>query len=91
MKYGEFKAPKGVIKVELLLSGDVISRISLSGDFFIYPEEALERLESSLTGVKVDFDNLMAAVKKFYQDTGAQTPLLTPEHWVEAILRAARS
>lgn len=91
MKYGEFKAPKGVIKVELLLSGDVISRISLSGDFFIYPEEALERLESSLTGVKVDLDNLMAAVKKFYQDTGAQTPLLTPEHWVEAILRAARS
>jgi hypothetical protein len=91
LKYGEFKAPKGVIKVELLLSGDVISRISLSGDFFIYPEEALERLESSLTGVKVDFDNLMAAVKKFYQDTGAQTPLLTPEHWVEAILRAARS
>lgn len=91
MKYGEFKAPKGVIKVELLLSGDVISRISLSGDFFIYPEEALERLERSLTGVKVDFDNLMAAVKKFYQDTGAQTPLLTPEHWVEAILRAARS
>jgi hypothetical protein len=91
LKYGEFKAPKGVIKVELLLSGDVISRISLSGDFFIYPEEALERLERSLTGVKVDFDNLMAAVKKFYQDTGAQTPLLTPEHWVEAILRAARS
>jgi hypothetical protein len=91
LKYGEFKAPKGVIKVELLLSGDVISRISLSGDFFIYPEEALERLESSLTGVKVDLDNLMAAVKKFYQDTGAQTPLLTPEHWVEAILRAARS
>ncbi|MGC8817154.1 MAG: lipoate protein ligase C-terminal domain-containing protein [Candidatus Hadarchaeum sp.] len=90
MKYSEFKAPKGVIKVELSLLGDKISEIRLSGDFFIYPEEALEKLEKSLLGAKVDFDSLMAAVKNFYQTTGATTPLITPEHWVEAILKAAR-
>ncbi|MGQ9787977.1 MAG: lipoate protein ligase C-terminal domain-containing protein [Candidatus Hadarchaeaceae archaeon] len=91
MKYAEFKAPKGVIKVELSLSGDnTISKISLSGDFFIYPEEALETLEKSLLGIKTEFGSLMAAVENFYQKTGALTPLIGPEHWVEAILRAAR-
>ena len=89
MKYAEFKAPKGVIKVELELDGDVISRISISGDFFMYPEEAIEKLEQALVGVKVVKENLMAALQRFYDSTGAQTPMVEPEHWVEAILRAA--
>ncbi|MEM3420742.1 MAG: lipoate protein ligase C-terminal domain-containing protein [Candidatus Hadarchaeum sp.] len=92
MKYSEFKAPKGVIKVELSLSDDnTISKISLSGDFFIYPEEALEHLEKSLLGIKAEFSSLMSVIKNFYQKTGVSTPLIGPEHWVEAILRAVRS
>ncbi len=91
MGYAEFKAPKGVIKVELLLSGDIISSISFSGDFFVYPEESLEKLEESLEGVKVDKKELLVTVKKFYDSTGTKTPMLEPEHWVEAILRATRS
>ncbi len=88
MKFAEFKAPKGVIKVELELTDDKISRIMLSGDFFMYPEDAIEKLEQSLNGVKADRDSLLAAVQRFYSSTGAQTPMIEPEHWVEAILRA---
>ncbi len=91
LKYAEFKAPKGVIKVELELSKDVISEISLSGDFFLYPEEAIERLEEALSGVRADRDSLLAAVREFYNSSGAKTPMLEPEHWVEAILKAAGS
>ena len=91
MLYAEFKAPKGVIKVELVLAGDTISKVSLSGDFFMYPEEAIEQLEQALSGAKVDFDSLMSAVKRFYKTTGARTPMLEPEHWIEAILKASRS
>lgn len=86
--YAEFKAPKGVIKVELELSGDKISRISLSGDFFMYPEDAIEELERVLVGADAKREALLAAVQEFYKSTGAQTPMLEPEHWVEAILRA---
>ncbi len=89
MKFAEFKAPKGVIKVELELTGDAISRISLSGDFFMYPEDALGRLEQVLVGVKARRESLLAAVLDFYSSTGAKTPMVEPEHWVEAILRAA--
>jgi len=88
LKFAEFKAPKGVIKVELELEHDTISRISLSGDFFMYPEDALERLEQALVGVKAERESLMAAVQSFYNSTGARTPMMASEHWVEAILRA---
>ncbi|MEW6222699.1 MAG: lipoate protein ligase C-terminal domain-containing protein [Candidatus Hadarchaeota archaeon] len=89
MQYAEFKAPKGVIKVELELSGEKISRVSISGDFFMYPEDALEELEKSLSGVAVERGALIEAVQGFYRRTGAETPMVEPGHWVEAILRAA--
>ena len=90
MKFAEFKAPKGVIKVELELKHDTISRISLSGDFFMYPEDALERLEQALVGVKAERGSLLAVVQSFYSSTCARTPMMGPEHWVEAVLRAAK-
>jgi len=87
--YAEFKAPKGLIKIELELADDAISQVSISGDFFMYPEDALERLEQALVGVKADRESLLTAVQRFYGSTGVQTPMVEPEHWVEAILRAA--
>jgi len=86
--YGEFKAPKGVIKVELELEGSKISKISISGDFFMYPEDALEKLESSLAGVEAERGALFTAVKKFYALTSVRTPMVKPQHWVEAVMRA---
>jgi hypothetical protein len=77
-----------VIKVELEMAGNKISRISISGDFFMYPEEALGALERALEGVEVQKDALLATVQKFYSSTGTLTPMLEPKHWVEAILRA---
>jgi len=90
LKFAEFKAPKGVIKVELELEGETISHISLSGDFFMYPEDALECLEQALVSIKVERGSLLAAVQSFYNSTGTRTPMMGPEHWVEAILRAAK-
>lgn len=89
LRYAEFKAPKGLIKVEVELAGDKISRILISGDFFMYPEDALERLEQALIGSKVDRKSLMDRVENFFDSSGARTPMVEPEHWVEAILRAA--
>jgi hypothetical protein len=89
MPYAEFKAPKGVIKVELEMDGEKISRVSISGDFFMYPEEALGELEKALAGVAAERGALLKAVEGFYRETGAETPMVEPGHWVEAVLRAA--
>lgn len=37
---------------------NTIIRITISGDFFLYPEEALEILEAGLVGKKLDRENL---------------------------------
>jgi hypothetical protein len=89
--YAEYKAPKGVIKVELGLAEGKISHVSISGDFFMYPEEAIDELERRLEGVDAKREALLAAVRDFYSSRGVQTPMVDPEHWVEAILRAAVS
>jgi lipoate-protein ligase A len=78
-----------VIKVEVETVENKISHISISGDFFMYPEEAIDALERAIEGVKVQKKALLAAVRKFYSSTGTLTPMVEPEHWVEAILRAA--
>jgi cellobiose-specific phosphotransferase system component IIA len=66
-----------------------ISRVSLTGDFFMYPEEAIEKLERALEGVDAKEETLLTAVRDFYSAHNVQTPMVEPEHWVEAILRAA--
>lgn len=41
------------LALDLECQGDEVIRISISGDFFFYPEEGLERLESFLVEGKV--------------------------------------
>jgi lipoate---protein ligase len=48
------KSPVGkLLKASVSFEGDVILSVKLSGDFFIHPEDAIERLEEALVGVKV--------------------------------------
>ncbi|MEM2282641.1 MAG: lipoate protein ligase C-terminal domain-containing protein [Candidatus Hadarchaeales archaeon] len=86
----ELKAPKGVIKVELETAAGKIQKIRITGDFFLYPEEALEKLEESLKNVPLEEAELMKVVRNFFESERVQAPMLGPEHFVEAILRAAR-
>ena len=88
MKSAELKSPNGLIRIDLELDGDIISSISITGDFFMYPEDSLEQLEDILVSVKADRTSLLARVEDFYSSTGAQTPMMCPEHWVKAIMRA---
>ena len=53
--YNIYKSKK-LIKISLEYQEDskLIQSIRITGDFFLYPEEALEQLESSLVGTKID-------------------------------------
>ena len=90
MPYAEFKAPKGIIKVFVKLAEDVISQIQISGDFFMYPEEALDDLEQLLVGTNAERTELSKLIEQFYEQRQIQTPMLTPDCFVEAIMRAVR-
>ena len=44
--------------------GNTISSIRIAGDFFLYPEEALEVLEEDLIGTKLQRDSLCREIDK---------------------------
>ncbi len=47
-----YKAGK-LIRIKAEFEGEKIRKIRITGDFFLYPEEAIERIESSLKGLKI--------------------------------------
>ncbi len=63
---------------------NTINWITIAGDFFLYPEEALETLEAALIGTKLDRESLKQAIDNFlknYEVYGFDSTSLT-----EAIL-----
>jgi len=52
--HGEYKTPGGkLVRVDLEVRDDVLRDIVVSGDFFLYPEEALADITGSLDGLPV--------------------------------------
>ena len=82
----EYKAKKGLIRVRLRLSDDGrITWVRITGDFFMYPEEALLALERSLIGIKFSKDEVSRVVHEFFS-SGVKVPFVTEEDFVEAIM-----
>ncbi|WP_110669659.1 lipoate--protein ligase family protein [Salinicola halophilus] len=52
--HAEYKVPGGkLLVVDVEIDGDSLSRVQLSGDFFLEPESALEAIETALIGSPV--------------------------------------
>ncbi len=80
-----YKGAKGLLRVEAELDAGVITKVRITGDFFMVPEEALPRLEGKLNGVKLDRESVMKVVSDFYK-SGVETPMLSKDDIVNAIL-----
>ncbi|MFL6483331.1 MAG: lipoate protein ligase C-terminal domain-containing protein [Nitrososphaera sp.] len=52
------------INLEYSERENTINQIRISGDFFFYPEEALEALEADLIGRKMERDTLKQEIEK---------------------------
>ncbi|NNG36467.1 lipoate--protein ligase family protein [Nakamurella aerolata] len=69
--HGEYKVPAGkLVAVDVAARGGRLARVSLSGDFFLEPDEALEDIDAALTGMPTSAgaDQLAQAI------TGALRP-----------------
>jgi len=53
-RIGEHKAKKGLIRFEIEEEGGIAKEVKITGDFFIYPEEVIGELESTLRGKKLE-------------------------------------
>lgn len=69
MKRIEFKVPGGkLLAAETEVEDGLLSKVKITGDFFMHPEEAIEDFEQLLLGIPIDADEIEDAVKKFFRD-----------------------
>lgn len=55
--HGDYKMPGGkLIRVDLDLVDGAMRNVVVSGDFFLYPDEALEAITSALEGLPAELD-----------------------------------
>lgn len=83
-----YKAPKGLIRVEAEFDSGTITKVRITGDFFMVPEDAISALERHLNGVRLDKESVSRAVNAFYE-SGVETPMLGKEDMVKAVLGVA--
>jgi len=79
-------SPGGPIWIILRLKGDTIDDIVISGDFTIQPNNALANLGDRLRGQPHEADPLLKMIESFYKDQGIESPGITPEDILKAIM-----
>jgi lipoate-protein ligase A len=78
-----YKAPGGLIRATTEVQDGVIAAVSISGDFFFFPEEKLVDLEAALVGIaEADAE---AAVVQFYAEQGVESPGVTPADFAQVL------
>ena len=65
IQQNSYKVPGGkLLRISWEDDGSFISKISLCGDFFIYPEDGVSLIEQALSGVPLIRDEIEHAVSK---------------------------
>jgi len=81
------KVPGGkLLCVEAEFSSGRITRIRITGDFFLHPEETIDGIEKALVGTKAD--GVAAKVSEVLASNGAQLIGASPEDIERLVKRA---
>lgn len=88
-----YKVPNGkLLKIFLEdMEGDRgrrINEIKITGDFFTYPEENIEKLEKALAGKELNQETLRIEIEKFLKNTKTEFFGLDTDSIVQTILQA---
>lgn len=93
VKKAIYKVPNGkLLKIFLEDMGSgqdrKINSIKITGDFFTYPEENIEKLEGILAGEMLDPDILKETIDIFLKNSGTEFFGIDSESIVQTILQA---
>lgn len=92
MKKALYKVPNGkLLKIFLEDKDGKIITIKITGDFFVYPEEAIEALEIRLKNAPLTKESLMEIVSHFLKESSTNFFGLDTESLVTTILNAVES
>jgi lipoate-protein ligase A len=77
------KAPGGLIRATVEIKGDRLNDVSLTGDFFCYPRDAISDLESVLQGVPME--QVGSVLNDFYATHEIETPGVSMADWMKVL------
>jgi hypothetical protein len=77
-----------LIRVELETDAGIVRRAAVKGDFFAHPEEAFERAEAGLVGLRID--ELHSSARRLFGEGPLAIFGATPEDIAFALEGAAR-
>ena len=92
IRHGEFKTPGGkLIAVEFDIADGELRNVVVTGDFFLYPEDALPVLASALENTCASLDEASyAASIRTALEASAELVGSSPEALAAAVVRALR-
>ena len=85
-----YKIPEGkLLKIFLEFNekNNVINEINITGDFFAYPEEAIEIIENELKNFPIDKNKLFEKINSIIKENKIEFIGLNAEGLTEGILR----
>jgi len=85
------KVPGGKLLKIFLEYDDKIRKIKITGDFFMHPEESLDKLEKELIGLKLDKEIILIKVDEFLKKKNVKLFGLESKDIVEGILKCKNS
>jgi lipoate---protein ligase len=90
---GEYKTPGGkLVAVEFDVADGRLSGVSVTGDFFLYPDDALPLINAALDGVPTTASAAeLAARVTATLPSGAEMLGFSPEAVAEAVTRGLRA
>jgi len=85
---GIHKSKGGLIRSFVTIEKGMIKEISISGDFFLFPEEAFFKIVEELKGIKAKREDVEQKIKEIYTRENIQSPGTTPFDFAESIMKA---
>jgi hypothetical protein len=84
------KVPSGpLIRAVVLVEGQVLKNLSLTGSFHCTPVNVVEEMEEALRGSPLDHSVIKERVSSFFLRDKVQISSCSPEDFVETIMQAA--
>ena len=87
-KQGIHKSRGGLIRSFVSLENGKIKEITISGDFFLFPEDAVFKILDNLKGTPASREEIHKNIEETYEQENIQSPGTSPSDFTESIMKA---
>ena len=87
-KQGLHKSKGGLIRSVGKTENGIIKDISISGDFFLFPEDAFFKMIQELNGIPAIREDIERKIQEVYIIENIQSPGTLPADFAESIMKA---